>query len=564
MRVGRRWFRLAIFGIVGGFSSPLSAREASLSWESAFPVTAAKGEVYLDAHFVGSDGASHRLQLWRKGTEFLHRKTDEALDLYLEHLDGKDDYTYRLLDHRRRLLIGVNRNHLYRIGVFSDWFGLAHVLDRPKTQYSVRAAAPLPDEEQRACTWRLLIRQGEESSSQSRVCWSAQWGLPLVIRTPGPKGMWIDQFKINGSRNTRLRAMILSRLPCPRDTPISTRGKKSHLKPATKSSRTIAVPRIAIGSSGNEPDKAEVSEFLSRRALFVNPSQSHVSLAVDERTTDDMSKRVFLIVWVFALPVAAPVELRAAELMHPAPRATLDRLGGSPAITAVVDETLRRAGQDARIKHRFVNANMAHLRAELIEQICALSGGNCQYRGIDMKTAHRGMGITGPEFDALVDDLMQTLELFKVPVKEKSDLVALLAPTKPDIVEVTAEVAPLHCPNTPKQAPGPSTTAAATSASHSPVTERAEGLREAAGLLDRAETERKRGNRSACRSALQLRRIDCRCDYPGLCGSTVPRWSPAAHHRDTGSRSPQHPASAKTPRPSINQPQHLACHLRKR
>jgi len=138
-----------------------------------------------------------------------------------------------------------------------------------------------------------------------------------------------------------------------------------------------------------------------------------------------------------------------------------------------------------------VNANMARLRTELIEQICVLSGGPCRYRGLDMKTAHRGMGITSAEFDALVEDLKQALDRFKVPAKEQADLVALLAPTKPDIVETPPVVA---AAKTPVKAPA--VPAAPKEAAHNPVTERAEGLREAAGLLDRAELERRKGNRS--------------------------------------------------------------------
>jgi len=203
-----------------------------------------------------------------------------------------------------------------------------------------------------------------------------------------------------------------------------------------------------------------------------------------------MNKQVLLAFLGLGFSFAATAEVSGAEVPPPRPQAVLfARLGGVPAISAVVDETLRRAGQDPRIKQRFVNANMARLRAELIEQICALSGGPFQYRGLDMKTAHRGMGITGQEFDALVEDLKQTLDVFKVPAKEQADLIALLAPTKPDIVEA-APVA------TTASAPVKAAVSQAAPAPHNPVTERAEGLREAAGLLERAESERKKGNRS--------------------------------------------------------------------
>lgn len=46
------------------------------------------------------------------------------------------------------------------------------------------------------------------------------------------------------------------------------------------------------------------------------------------------------------------------------------------------------------------------------------------------------MGITDTEFDAVVDDLVKTLDKYKVPEREKNELLSLLAPMRKDIVEV--------------------------------------------------------------------------------------------------------------------------------
>jgi hemoglobin len=51
-----------------------------------------------------------------------------------------------------------------------------------------------------------------------------------------------------------------------------------------------------------------------------------------------------------------------------------------------------------------------------------------------MKSAHAGMGITGAQFNALVEDLVKTLDKFKVPEKEKGELPGILGPMKPSIV----------------------------------------------------------------------------------------------------------------------------------
>ncbi|SOY69006.1 Hemin transporter (fragment) [Cupriavidus taiwanensis] len=123
------------------------------------------------------------------------------------------------------------------------------------------------------------------------------------------------------------------------------------------------------------------------------------------------------------------------ERAKPATTSSLyDRLGGLPAITAVVDDFVGNLATDPRIQARFANADMPRLKARLVEQICAGSGGPCTYAGRDMKTAHAGMAITNDEFDALVDDLVKSLDKFKVPAREQKELLGILGPMRKDVV----------------------------------------------------------------------------------------------------------------------------------
>jgi hemoglobin len=115
-------------------------------------------------------------------------------------------------------------------------------------------------------------------------------------------------------------------------------------------------------------------------------------------------------------------------------RSLYDRLGGKPAITAVVDDFTARVAADRRINRFFANADIPAFKAKLIDQICEVSGGPCKYTGKDMKTTHAGMGISNADFDALVEDLVATLDKFKVPEKEKGDLLSILGPIRKDIV----------------------------------------------------------------------------------------------------------------------------------
>jgi hemoglobin len=114
------------------------------------------------------------------------------------------------------------------------------------------------------------------------------------------------------------------------------------------------------------------------------------------------------------------------------------RLGGLEAITAVVDDFVANVADDSRINARFANTDIPRLKRLLVEQICNGTGGPCTYTGRDMKTTHAGMGITDAEFDALVEDLVRSLDRFKVPAAEKQELLGILDPMKADIVEPEA------------------------------------------------------------------------------------------------------------------------------
>jgi len=112
-----------------------------------------------------------------------------------------------------------------------------------------------------------------------------------------------------------------------------------------------------------------------------------------------------------------------------------DRLGGKSAITAVVDEFVANVGADTAINHFFAKTDLGHLKKMLVDQICQASGGPCKYKGMDMKSAHKDMGVATEDFNALVADLIKALDKFKVPEKEKNELLGVLGPMKKDIVE---------------------------------------------------------------------------------------------------------------------------------
>jgi hemoglobin len=115
-------------------------------------------------------------------------------------------------------------------------------------------------------------------------------------------------------------------------------------------------------------------------------------------------------------------------------------LGGKKAITAVVDDFVGRVAADTRINSFFTATaadpnRLAKFKKNLVDQLCEAAGGPCKYKGKDMKTAHAGMGITSPDFDALVQDLVASLDKFIVKEADKQALLGVLGPMKKDIVE---------------------------------------------------------------------------------------------------------------------------------
>src|SRR5213593_4555891 len=116
---------------------------------------------------------------------------------------------------------------------------------------------------------------------------------------------------------------------------------------------------------------------------------------------------------LFAIAIAATLALGSFSALAGQKEKTLyQRLGGVKAITAVVDEFVNNCAGDSRINKFFADTakdpkRLKRFKENLVDQICQASGGPCKYRGKTMKAAHKGMGITDADFNALVEDLVK-------------------------------------------------------------------------------------------------------------------------------------------------------------
>jgi hemoglobin len=133
-------------------------------------------------------------------------------------------------------------------------------------------------------------------------------------------------------------------------------------------------------------------------------------------------------------------------------RSLYQRLGGNAAVVAVVEDFVGRAAADSRINAKFGRTDVPRLKTMLVEQVSAASGGPVTYTGRGMRETHDGMGVTAGEFDALVADLITTLDQFKVPAAEQQELLGILGPFRGDIVEVESPTTGTPLPESYKPA----------------------------------------------------------------------------------------------------------------
>lgn len=130
----------------------------------------------------------------------------------------------------------------------------------------------------------------------------------------------------------------------------------------------------------------------------------------------------------------ATLGIALAACAQPAEKTLYERLGGQPAVTAVVDDFVANVAANPAINRRFAAADIPKLKRLLVEQVCEASGGPCKYSGRSMKESHKGMDITPAEFNAMGGDMVKTLDKFKVPEREKNEVMALLGSMNKDIV----------------------------------------------------------------------------------------------------------------------------------
>lgn len=177
-------------------------REKNLDWDRTILGQKFAPSLQFVAEYVDGAGIHHRLQYWREQQDKLRRTTDDQTDLMAKR-GSEGEVEYYLIDHRKKVLMRIKQENLYRIGNFTSWDDLVHILSRPAGKYSLHSVDRAPGAfAGHACSWMRLSAQ---SGLEQDVCWSGALGIPLQIMQ-GSTMLW----QVTSISTRRLRQEVWS------------------------------------------------------------------------------------------------------------------------------------------------------------------------------------------------------------------------------------------------------------------------------------------------------------------------------------------------------------------
>ncbi|MCF5780011.1 group 1 truncated hemoglobin [Pseudomonas poae] len=135
------------------------------------------------------------------------------------------------------------------------------------------------------------------------------------------------------------------------------------------------------------------------------------------------------------LLVILAVLLSACAQQPPRDDSLYRDLGAMPGITRIVEGMLLNVARDPRIVEHFRHVDIQRLRNKLIEKFCVEAGGPCTYTGDSMAETHKGQNVTRSDFNALVEDLIASMDKEGIAVPVQNRLIARLAALRGEVIE---------------------------------------------------------------------------------------------------------------------------------
>lgn len=92
-----------------------------------------------------------------------------------------------------------------------------------------------------------------------------------------------------------------------------------------------------------------------------------------------------------------------------------ERIGGGPAVRAVVEEFYRRLTADEQVGHYFEHVSLPNLKRHQALMITSILGGPDEYDGRPLDVAHASLGISDADYERVGGHLMACLRDAGVP-----------------------------------------------------------------------------------------------------------------------------------------------------
>lgn len=141
---------------------------------------------------------------------------------------------------------------------------------------------------------------------------------------------------------------------------------------------------------------------------------------------------------LFSFAVAASAVLLCGNALAQAAATKDDQLykafGEKAGLVSLMDDFMLRLLADPRTEPHFKPANQQRVKEQLVDQLCALSGGPCVYKGADMKSSHANLDIKKSDFHALVEVLQLSMDAKGIAFRKQNEMLALLAPMNRDVI----------------------------------------------------------------------------------------------------------------------------------
>lgn len=111
-----------------------------------------------------------------------------------------------------------------------------------------------------------------------------------------------------------------------------------------------------------------------------------------------------------------------------------DRIGGGPAVSAVVDTLYARLTVDPQVGHYFENISLPEQKRHMILMLTKVLGGPDTYDGRALDEAHQPLDISDADYDRVGETLMGILGEVGVPDDIQGRVAEVLGSVRPLVV----------------------------------------------------------------------------------------------------------------------------------